>query len=139
MVDIFMGVGSFKLMLDAAKNLKNISDPDIRNDALVALQEQIVAAQESYSALLESVRTLEAEARNLETWESETRRVYRKLFRLSPATMADSSCMAKYVSSTSAGGMLPMGSMSRRLLNQSTHSSVANSTASKCARDRGDE
>ena len=29
-----------------------------------------------------------------------------------------------------AGGMLPMGSKSRRLLNQSTHSSVANSTAS---------
>ena len=65
MVDIFMGVGSFKLMLDAAKNLKNISDPDIRKDAVVALQEQIVAAQESYSALLESVRTLEAEARML--------------------------------------------------------------------------
>ena len=74
MVDIFMGLGSFKLMLDAAKNLKNISDPDIRNDAVVALQEQIVAAQESYSALLESVRTLEAEARNLETWESEKKR-----------------------------------------------------------------
>ena len=74
MVDIFMGVGSFKLMLDAAKNLKNISDADIRNDAVVALQEQIIAAQESYSALLESVRTLEAEARNLETWESEKER-----------------------------------------------------------------
>ena len=29
-----------------------------------------------------------------------------------------------------AGGMLPMGSRSRRLLNQSTHSSVENSTAS---------
>ena len=74
MVDIFMGLGSFKLMLDAAKNLKNISDPDVRNDAVVALQEQIVAAQESYSALLENVRTLEAEARHLETWESEKER-----------------------------------------------------------------
>src|SRR3981189_3954157 len=74
MVDIFLGLGSFKLMLDAAKNLKNISDSDIRNDAVVALQEQIVAAQESYSALLERVRTLEAEARNLETWESEKER-----------------------------------------------------------------
>jgi hypothetical protein len=41
-------------MLDAAKNLENISDPDIRNDTVVALQEQIVAAQESYSALLEA-------------------------------------------------------------------------------------
>ena len=30
-----------------------------------------------------------------------------------------------------AGGMKPMGSRSRRLLNQSTHSRVANSTASK--------
>jgi hypothetical protein len=34
-------------------------------------------------------------------------------------------------SSASAGGMLPMGSKSRRLLNQYTHSRVANSTASK--------
>ena len=38
MVDIFLGLGSFKLMLDAAKNLKNISDPDIRNDAIVAFK-----------------------------------------------------------------------------------------------------
>jgi hypothetical protein len=53
MLDMFLGLGSFKLMLDAVKNLKNISDPDIRNDAVVALQEQIVAAQESYSALLD--------------------------------------------------------------------------------------
>jgi hypothetical protein len=30
-----------------------------------------------------------------------------------------------------ASGMLPMGSSRRRVLNQSTHSSVANSTASK--------
>ena len=32
--------------------------------------------------------------------------------------------------SASAGGMLPMGSSNRRWLNQSTHSNVANSTAS---------
>ena len=30
MVDIFMGLGSFRLMLDAAKNLKNIGDPGYR-------------------------------------------------------------------------------------------------------------
>ena len=48
--------------------------PDVRNDAVVALQEQIVAAQESYAALLENVRMLEAEARRLEIWESEKER-----------------------------------------------------------------
>ncbi len=36
----------------------------------------------------------------------------------------------RYAISNSAGGMLPMGSRSRRLLNQSTHSRVAYSTLS---------
>ncbi len=62
---------------------------------------------------------------------SEPRRVYRRPFGLSYAAMAGASSMAWYRSSASAGGMLPMGSRRRRLLNQSTHSSVANSTASK--------
>ena len=40
--------------------------------------------------------------------------------------------VSKYDISNSAGGTLPMGSSSRRWLNQSTHSSVAYSTASRC-------
>ena len=36
----------------------------------------------------------------------------------------------------SAGGIPPMGSSRRRLLNQSTHSSVANSTASRLRQGR---
>src|SRR5213594_3263858 len=40
--------------------------------------------------------------------------------------------ISKYNVSSSAGGTLPIGSSSRRWLNQSTHSSVAYSTASRC-------
>ena len=40
-------------------------------------------------------------------------------------------CRVRVRSSASAGWILPIGSSSRRLLNQSTHSSVAYSTASK--------
>ena len=43
--------------------------------------------------------------------------------------MPDCSGMALWRFSASAGGMFPMGSRSRRLLNQSTHSRVASSTA----------
>lgn len=61
----------------------------------------------------------------------EPRRLGRRPFGLSYAAIAGASSMAWYRSSASAGGMFPMGSRRRRLLNQSTHSSVANSTASK--------
>lgn len=44
-----------------------------------------------------------------------------QLFSLSYTAMETSSSMAQYSSSASAGGMLPMGSSRRRLLNQSTH------------------
>ena len=51
----------------------------------------------------------------------EPRRVFRRLIDISYAAMA----------SASVGGMFPIGSSRRRLLNQSTHSSAAYSTASK--------
>jgi hypothetical protein len=47
-------------------------------------------------------------------------------------------CRRLIRSSASAGGMLPRGSSSRRWLNQSTHSSVANSTASNERQALGD-
>ena len=66
----------------------------------------------------------------------EPRRVYRRPFGLSYAAMAGASRMAWYRSSASAGGIFPMGSKRRLLLNQSTHSSVANSSASKLRHGR---
>ena len=76
--------------------------------------------------------------KRLDTWlrdylgaeNTEPPRVCRRLFGLSHAAMAVSSSMAWYCVSASAGGILPIGSSSRRWLNQSTHSRVANSTAS---------
>ena len=46
------------------------------------------------------------------------------------AAIAACSCSSRQRFSAPAGGMLPIGSRSQRLLNQSTHSRVANSTAS---------
>src|SRR5690349_15216825 len=48
----------------------------------------------------------------------------------SPATAAGMLRLLKKACSNSAGGTYPRGSSSRLLLNQSTHSRVANSTAS---------
>ena len=61
----------------------------------------------------------------------EPRRDCRRPFGLSQAAIADVSVMAWKRASASAGGMLPMGPRIRRWLNQSTHSRVAYSTASK--------
>lgn len=55
-----------------------------------------------------------------------------RLFRLSYAAIAGSSSMTQYGSSALAGGMFLKSSRSRRWwLNRTTHSRVANSTASK--------
>ena len=59
---------------------------------------------------------------------TEPPRVFRRLIYLSPATKTGAFCLCQYSSSNSTGGMSPIGSSSRRLLNQSTQSSVSNST-----------
>jgi hypothetical protein len=58
-------------------------------------------------------------------------RLCRRLFSLSPTFMVGSSCLSQYIASSSAGGMSAIGSSSRRWLNQSTQSSVANSTSAR--------
>lgn len=68
------------------------------------------------------------------TWQArwfEPPWVCRKPFWLGSRPMSGSSCMASSHASVASGGMLPMGSSSRRLLNKSIQISVANSTASK--------
>src|SRR4030095_11314062 len=50
---------------------------------------------------------------------------------LSSASVDELSPGEEYIASHSAGGMSPIGRSSRRGLNQSTHSSVANSTSSR--------
>jgi hypothetical protein len=54
----------------------------------------------------------------------------RRLGQLSPATAARVLTVPRCMLSNSAGGTSPSGPSRRRLLNQSTHSRVANSTAS---------
>lgn len=64
-------------------------------------------------------------------YHPEPRRVCRRLIDVSYAAMASVSRAAQKFASASAGGMFPMGSGSRRLLNRSTHSRIAHSTSSK--------
>jgi len=64
-------------------------------------------------------------------YHPEPRRVCRRLIDVSYAAMAAVSRAAQKFASASAGGMFPMGSGSRRLLNRSTHSRIAHSTSSK--------
>ena len=64
---------------------------------------------------------------------SEPRRFFRRLICLSHAANAECSTWRWYAASASAGGRFPMLCRSRRLLNQSTHSRVANFTASATA------
>ena len=63
---------------------------------------------------------------NIDDAENEAHRVRRRPNSLNQAALA----WAYYCASNSAGGMSPIGPSKRRLLNQSTHTSVANSTAS---------
>ena len=74
MVDIFVGLGGFKTMLDAAKGLKSINDAVVRNEAVIGLQEQILSAREAYASLLDKVGELEREVARLNDWESEKQR-----------------------------------------------------------------
>ncbi len=60
--------------------------------------------------------------------------VFRRLFRLSQAAMADSVDCSSYAASNSTGATLPIDSSNRRLLDQSTHPNVANSTASRSSK-----
>jgi hypothetical protein len=63
----------------------------------------------------------------LNTTRNEPPRVYRRLGWLSPLMLPGPSLL-QWAASNSAGGRWPIGSRSRRWLNQSTHSRVAYST-----------
>jgi hypothetical protein len=75
--------------------------------------------------------SLAAGTREIGLAKGEPPRVYRRRFCLSQAVSADSFNWRWYAISDSAGGTLPIGSSNRRLLNQSTHCKVADSTASR--------
>lgn len=130
-------------LLDAISTLQAIKSP---TDAQVIVMGGAIPEQLSLDEMLTRYKEL-ADAKWLDLddrardkkWnryanpvaDFEPRRLCRRPFGLSYAAIAGASSMAWYRSSASAGGMFPMGSRRRRLLNQSTHSSVANSTASK--------
>jgi hypothetical protein len=78
--EVFAGLGAFKTMFDMAKALKHINDANVRNAAVIELQEQILGAQVAQAALLERASHLEVEMTRLETWEIEKQRYALKKF-----------------------------------------------------------
>jgi len=93
--------------------------------------ETVAAAVTEIAANVRSLRDGVGRQSNSIDSSSEPPRVYRKTIYVSPAPTARPSRSVYYAFSNSAGGIFPMGSRSRRLLNQSTHSRVAYTKASR--------
>ncbi|MER8662865.1 hypothetical protein NKH34_17155 [Mesorhizobium sp. M1148] len=72
--EVFAGISAFKTMFDLAKALKEMDAANIRNNAVMDLQERIMTAQAAYATLAGSVGELEAQVRRFETWEAEKQR-----------------------------------------------------------------
>ena len=72
--EIYAGISSFKVMLDIAKGLKDISDASARYAAIIELQEKILGAQEAQTALVQKVSDLEKELAAFKNWNAEKER-----------------------------------------------------------------
>ena len=68
------GLGVFNAMYDAAKALKEMNDANIRNTAVMELQEKILSAQREQAELIEMVGTLKARVAELEAWDADKKR-----------------------------------------------------------------
>lgn len=69
--EIYAGISSFKVMLDIAKGLKDLSDASARYAAVIELQEKIFAAQEAQTSLIQKVGDLEKEVVQFKNWDAE--------------------------------------------------------------------
>jgi hypothetical protein len=69
--EIYAGISSFKVMLDIAKGLKDLSDASARYAAVIELQEKIFAAQEAQTSLIQKVNDLEKEVVQFKNWDAE--------------------------------------------------------------------
>lgn len=72
--ELYAGISSFKVMMDIAKGLKDLSDATARKAAVIELQEKILSAQDAQSSLVEKVRHLETEVTAFKNWETEKQR-----------------------------------------------------------------
>ena len=72
--ELLTGLGLFKSVLDAAKQLKGINDATVRNAAIIELQEKILSAIEQQMRLDKHVGELEEEITRYKTWDAEKKR-----------------------------------------------------------------
>jgi hypothetical protein len=73
-VDIGSGLVSFKVMMDIAKGIKDLSDASARYSAVIELQEKILSAQAAQTELIQEVGRLEGEVASLKDWDTERQR-----------------------------------------------------------------
>jgi hypothetical protein len=71
---VFAGLSIFKSMYDTAKALKDMNDANIRNGAVIELQEKILSAQADQTELAETVGALKARVAELEAWDADKKR-----------------------------------------------------------------
>jgi hypothetical protein len=67
-------LGVFKSMYDAAKALKDMNDANIRNTAVIELQEKILSAQSEQAELIELAGKLKSRVAELEAWDTDKKR-----------------------------------------------------------------
>jgi hypothetical protein len=67
-------LGVFKSMYDTAKALKDMNDANIRNTAVIELQEKILSAQSEQAELIEMAGALKARVAELEAWDAEKKK-----------------------------------------------------------------
>jgi hypothetical protein len=72
--EVFAGLSAFKSMYDAAKALKDMNDANIRNTAVIELQEKILSAQSEQAELIEIAGALKARVAELEAWNADKKR-----------------------------------------------------------------
>jgi len=69
--EVMTGLSLFNSVFSAAKNLKDINDAAVRNEAVADLLQKLVAAMTEYAAAQERVSNLEQEIKRFETWEAD--------------------------------------------------------------------
>ena len=73
-MDIPTALGSFKVLMDIAQGMKNLSDTTAINSAVIELQTKILSAQAAQMELVQEVSRLEGEVTTFKNWDTEAQK-----------------------------------------------------------------
>lgn len=69
--EVFAGLSAFSAMFNIAKSMKDMSDANLRNNAVADLWEHIFTAQTRYAEAVEKIHELEAKLKAFEDWDAQ--------------------------------------------------------------------